>query len=255
MVRRRFGDPFVYSTGVPWYSSTMLWSRPFLIDFDELSLPFAGSDPHGTVVQLFVDGILVYEVGGGAEEVPRAQIVRLPVTGWRNRIGQLHVVRSLGADHLALTGAVQSRRYVRPLVLDGFEQGSYGDLWTTRFEQAPVPVRALARRYGLAFGQGEFVASSIGSEGRQVLTSAPFTVDRKWLSLTAFDLGKGTEIRLIVDGRPVHRWQGKDSGLPEPITWYLGPWQGKQAMLQIVDGNPDAEQGIAVDTIVLFDEE
>lgn len=236
------------------------WSHPFTIDFDRLDFLFSANKDYLTTAQLYVDGLLAYEVvgrdqPGGATASGPLERIEIPVYAWRGRQGALFFVSAEGDKGFFAADRVESQIFARRRIVDDFESGSYAPAsWERGFGSAPVDNRRLAAVGSLAMVEGRFAATSLFAEGEQVMTSRPFLVDHRQLSFTVFDFGDGrTKIELRVDGRRQHFYAGRGRRQVDLVTWDLSDLQGQEAVLIVKDEDPSAEGGIGIDSILLHD--
>lgn len=231
------------------------FSEPFLIDFDALVFLFSASHDFLTAAQIYVDGLLVYEIPGrppGGKLEP----IEVPLYGWRGRAGKIYFVSAEGEKGFVAADRIVSKVYARRRVLDDFESGAYDPAaWEKGFGAAPTPTRAVAAAAGLEAVQGSFAASSLGLAGRQEMIGRSFRIDHRWLAFTVLDCGENTRIELRVAGRRHHLYLGKGRDRVDLVQWDLGGLAGQEAVLSLYDDAPEAEKGIGIDSILLYDEE
>jgi hypothetical protein len=144
---------------------------------------------------------------------------------------------------------VQSR-----IVIDDFESGTFKN-WTLEgscFGPAPETSRFFPDK--LSGWIGERYLNSFHPSGTGVgkATSAPFKIRRTDI---LFRIGGGNKpdslfMRLMVDGVPVRKATGFDSGELKPVRWDVHQWMGHEATLEIVDSERYASKAyIMVDQI------
>ncbi|MEM9599225.1 MAG: hypothetical protein AAGD06_33460, partial [Acidobacteriota bacterium] len=236
-----------------------IWSHPFPIDFDQLHFRFAANHPTLTVAQLFVDGQLVFEIGGRPGELTTLYRIELPMFAWRGRTGVLRFVDEDRGDGFLVADRVGTRRFPRSTPFEDFESaadgdGGWGSTWRKTFDGGPAPSAPLAMEHGLHMAQGRFLASSLGLPGPQLLESEPFVVDHDRLSFTVYDFGSSdTRVELRVAGHRKHLFQGGTRRGLGLVTWDLSPLRGRQAVLIVRDDDADPKVGIGVDSIQLYD--
>ena len=253
-----FSDWVVTSRGRQGVSAD--WSQGFRIDFDQLEFLFGGSHNYLAAAQLYVDGLLVYEVTGRLQEndpmalVPLEKIV-LPVYGWRGRQGVLVFVSAEGHRSYYTAARLRSQVFRRSRLFDDFESGRLDPaIWQGNADFPATPARELGKFGGLQLMQGNFAATTLFREGTQRIESRPFLVDHDYLSFTAFDFGDGrTRIELRVDGNRRHFYPGRDRKKVDLVTWDLRSLRGREAVLILQDDIPAAELGIGFDSIRLHD--
>ena len=143
-------------------------------------------------------------------------------------------------------------------VFEDFENDNY-DGWTitgNAFAKRPSrgtepgqqPVKGFAGRGLVNTFQG-------GDASQGTATSKPFAIERRYIG---FLLGGGQHpgqacVNLIVDGRVVRTATGKNQEKLEPACWDVGPWKGKQGVIEIVDRNSGGWGHINVDRILFSD--
>ena len=220
----------------------------FLIDFDELVFDFYATSER-TQLQLLVDGMVVSTLDGNdSSEALRRRA--MPVYPWRGRTGRLRVIDRdrKGRIHV---GPPAARIYSASHVLDDFEDATFSPLWNRTWSDEPTSTATLARRFGVHFAQGRGVASSFGLEGERILQSRPVRVENdRWL-MTVYDLGGAeTGVHLWVDGRRVRSWGGRASRQMHMLVWDMRRYRGRDVVLQVRDGDPDPERGIAIDSLL-----
>lgn len=150
------------------------------------------------------------------------------------------------------------------VVLETWEKTTY-EGWTVEgdaFGSGPVladDVPDYMKRFGDLHVEGQrFVTShrfEDGDTGKAdshtgSLTSRPFTIQRRYVQALvgggAFD---DTSVQLLVDGNAVATFTGDDT---EPLhwqSWDVSRWDGRQAIVRIVDGQTGAWGHVNVDTI------
>ena len=255
--RRPVEDRYLHTWSRDPATTGTLWSDPFRIDFDELAFRFAATHRSRTVAQLYVGGLLAFEVGAPAardgEPLAMYQVV-LPVRGFRGQVGVLRFVDADRRGGFLAADRIESRCYEGASVFDDFDSGDYGDRWSQGFGTAPAATRELARRYGLELVLGSHAASSLGAPGAGALVSRPFRIERDRLSFVVHDFGgRETGVELAVDGGVVRSFRGGSRRRLAAVKWDLAPWRGRRAVLSVIDGDEDPERGIGIDSIVAFD--
>lgn len=223
-------------------------SSEFLIDFDELIFDF-GADSEHTRLQLLVDDRLVLELTGrdAGAEVRRRGWAVYP---WRGRQGQLRLVDfdSEGSIHL---DRPRAHVYPQSRMIDDFEAERHQDLWQTRWSPTPEPTAGPARRLGVQMAQGRGLAHTQGRDGVLEMHTRPFEVVDDQLVLTAYDWGNSRcGVHLLIDGKRRLSWVGSQTGRAHMVKWNLQPYKGREAVLQIRDGDPDPDIAIGVDSIL-----
>ncbi|NUR86593.1 MAG: hypothetical protein HOY71_21110, partial [Nonomuraea sp.] len=153
---------------------------------------------------------------------------------------------------------------------EDFEQETYQG-WTatgTAFGTGPVAkadVPDYMKRFGDLGGDGlRFVTSHQFRNGEDVfqadahtgrLTSAPFTVSRRYVNLA---VGGGSHagetcVNVLVDGEIVATAAGRDAEPMVARSLDLQRYQGRSAVIEIVDGNSGGWGHVNVDAIVFSD--
>lgn len=148
-------------------------------------------------------------------------------------------------------------------VIAQFEGDTYGE-WTVEgaaFGSGPAKGSLPGQMKVSGYAGRGLVNSFAGGDGSTgVLTSPPFTIDRKHL---CFLIGGGgwagkTCMNLLVDGRVVRTAAGPNvvpggSEELDPASWDVSDLAGKQAQIQIVDAQRGCWGHINVDQIALCD--
>ncbi|GAB6166690.1 hypothetical protein JCM19992_26900 [Thermostilla marina] len=147
------------------------------------------------------------------------------------------------------------------IVLEDFEKGFVnwtiqGDAFTgdgvPNYHQQPLRGYHGKRLADSMYGN---TASRVSDRATGKLTSQPFTIDRKYLSLL---IGGGnhpgkTCVNVLVEGRIVAAATGRNSETLAPAVLDLSRYQGKQAVIEIVDAETGGWGHVLVDDIVLTD--
>ncbi len=145
-----------------------------------------------------------------------------------------------------------------PIVLADFEGSDYGD-WKAEgeaFGKAPSKGTFPTQQTVSGFlGKGLVNTFIDGDRPHGTLTSPEFEVNRKFIN---FLIGggkhdSGTCMNLLVDGKVVRTAAGKDNEKLEPAFWDVRQFQGKKAVIQIVDRISGHWGHINVDQIDLAD--
>jgi hypothetical protein len=248
------------TTAIPWQGGETPSLR---LDFDEIAFRFASTHSDLAVAQLVIDGQVVFQssserrvrpaTGGGPPSLGPVDII-WPVRPWRGHSGVVRFIDVAPAPHFLSAGDIRSLRDAGATVpIDDFETGSFGAAWEEVFTGGPYPLRELAARRGVAFATSDWAALSLDRPGAQKLRTRPFVLDRGQISMVVFDLGKGGEVELAVDGKRRRLWRSRGSRRLVPLTWDVSRWRGHSAVLEVRDGDPAPEKAIGVDEIVLFD--
>jgi hypothetical protein len=226
-------------------------SPPFLVDFDRLTLRFAGTNTEDTSVCLVVDGLIVLcEYGTGLTEL---RDVSWPVAAWHGESGFLQL-RDNTPTGFAVLDEVRSVVDRRVRLLDDFERGRYDAIWRYQFGRNPSSLESVVVEHGLGLQVGSFGAISQDLEGEQHLSTYPFVVDRSRISFLVFDFGdRRTRVSLRVDGTAKRQFLGGNSQRLVAITWELDELLGQDAVLSISDEAPEESIWIGIDEVRLFD--
>jgi fructan beta-fructosidase len=149
------------------------------------------------------------------------------------------------------------------ILIADFEGDTYGDWKTTGQAFGKGPARGtLPGQMPVTGFLGKGLVNSFhgGDKSTGTLTSPPFKVERKYIS---FLIGGGkfpgkTCINLLVDGKVVRTATGPNDqpGGSEALDWHswdVAEWQGKNAVIQIVDDATGGWGHINIDHIVQGD--
>ncbi|HTF87419.1 MAG TPA: hypothetical protein VK843_03340 [Planctomycetota bacterium] len=230
---------------------------PFSIDFDRLAFRFKADDGFTTVVQLVIDGKVVLQETGDPDSVASTEFPELSwsVRAWRGRTAQLRFVNMsnngarIAADHIRSVSLEKLRSFDDFEAADGFAQH-----WRNPSVPQPTDLSDVARDFGVEFQVSGHAATTYGAAGLHRLNSKPFVIDADRLSFLMFDFGGGnTHVRLLVDKQPVRSVTGRGTGKLKSFTWDLRDLRGKEAVLQLIDMEPDTENWIGIDDVYLFD--
>ncbi|HOZ49666.1 MAG TPA: GH116 family glycosyl hydrolase [Candidatus Hydrogenedentes bacterium] len=145
-----------------------------------------------------------------------------------------------------------------PMLIEGFEGENYGQWEATGVAFGSRPARGtLLGQQKVSGYEGEGLVNTFlgGDEPHGMLTSPPFTIERKQIN---FLMGGGnhpgrTCMNLVVDGHVVCSAAGINSEELTWHTWRVDAWEGKQARLQIVDEESGGWGHISVDHIEMAD--
>ncbi|MHC4520320.1 MAG: GH116 family glycosyl-hydrolase, partial [Planctomycetota bacterium] len=180
------------------------------------------------------------------------------------------VVRDEGLSGLVCEArpAGETRGHERPDILyEDFEKEVY-EQWTSEgesFGKGPIAMKDIPDYQGDVRGRGKRVVNSHstapGANVREkdqktgTLTSKPFKIERRFIS---FLIGGGahqgrTCINLLVDGKVVASQTGKNGNQMEPGLFHVERFEGREAVLQIIDKESGGWGNIGVDQIVLTD--
>jgi len=170
--------------------------------------------------------------------------------------------------HLVLTlliagAAVSDARAAEDILMADFEKADYGAWKTTGEAFGPGPARGtLPGQMAVSGFKGEGLVNSFyrGDGTTGTLTSPPFAIERRYL---AFLIGGGmnleqTCLRLLIDGRPVRVATGPNdrpggSEALAPESWDVAEFQGKTAVIEVVDRATGGWGHINIDHIVQTD--
>jgi uncharacterized protein (DUF608 family) len=147
-----------------------------------------------------------------------------------------------------------------PTVFDDFESGKY-DHWTAEgdaFGTKPAGATEFTHTSPVQGVQGNFFIDSFASssdKGMGKLTSAPFVIDRAFLT---FAVGGGADVKkeavnLLIDGNVVRSASGQNDEILRAANWDLRPFAGKTAQIQIIDQASGGWSHILVDNFVFAD--
>jgi hypothetical protein len=234
-----------------------LSSPPFMIDFDEISFRFGGTDRFYTRARFIVDGQVVLEQRGEGKRPLQMRDVYWPVWSWKGKAGVLQFDDADTNDGFLAADHVQTSRYERFSLADDFEtDGGYGTFWESGFGAGPSDLEPLARERGLAMLLGRRAALSRGDgvTGPVEMRSRPFVVERDGLSFQAFDFGgEKTRIELRVGGEVKRSWWGGKTERLQGVVWGVKALRGEEAVLAIVDEEPGDIDWIGLDDVATFD--
>jgi non-lysosomal glucosylceramidase len=148
------------------------------------------------------------------------------------------------------------------VLVEDWSKDSYQG-WTvegTAFGAGPVERSKFEERFNKAGGSCPRIASSSfyppeGDIAMGKLTSSPFTLQRHYLNVW---FGGGSQpgkvcVNLLVDGEQVGTRVGRIERPVAPYFFDVRKWEGKQAIVQIVDSSADHDGCIFVDRIFLSD--
>jgi len=153
------------------------------------------------------------------------------------------------------------------IVFEDFEKPTYED-WTvtgTAFGPGPTLKSKLPDYQEVGAIQGERLVNSHnvrsgedvtgGDAHKGTLTSKAFTIQRKYIN---FLIGGGSHkgktcMNLVIDGKTVRTATGKSNNRLEAGYWDVGEFEGKQALIQVVDDFSGPWGNIGLDEIVFSD--
>ena len=145
-----------------------------------------------------------------------------------------------------------------PILFEDFEGPDFGK-WTVEgdaFGKAPAqpPASGGSPVTGIE-GKGCACSSGAGDGPQGIMTSAPFTVNRRHINflLAGGEYAGMTFIALRVDGQIVRASSGRNSEKMTWRSWPVAAWEGKEGQLIIVDKMSFNWGRIAVDQIEFSD--
>lgn len=148
------------------------------------------------------------------------------------------------------------------LSFDIFEGKTFSEKWTSEgkaFGRGPLKVHDAVFNLPVKFYQGEGVATSFHSEGKEYLVgrliSERFKIERRFIR---FRIGGGrhkgkTCINLIVDDEVVRTATGGNSNSFAIRSWDVADLEGKSARLEVVDQQQGSWGFVMVDDILFVD--
>jgi uncharacterized protein (DUF608 family) len=154
------------------------------------------------------------------------------------------------------------------IFFENFERDSWGD-WTAEgpaFEGGPFPVKSLADYQRITGQHGEHLVNSHNTRVADgvtnaddltgTLTSAPFTIERRYIKLRIAGGNRPGEtfVEVLVNGESVAQASGDSSNDLKPAMINLVAYEGQQAQLRIVDKAQGGWGNVQVDAIVFTDE-
>jgi hypothetical protein len=252
-------------------------SPPLLIDFDEISFRFGGTDRRYTRARFIVDGQIVLEQAGDGKRPLQMHEVYWPVWSWKGKAGVLQFDDADIEDGFLAADHVRTSRYEQLSVVDDFEAvapgelgvaggegggsgeaGGYSAFWEQGFADGPADLEPLALERGLAMLVGRRAALSRGdgAAGPVEMRSNPFTIERDGLSFLMFDFGgEKTRIELRVGGEVKRSWWGAKTQRLQGVVWGVKALRGQEAVLAIVDEEPGDGDWTGIDDVAAFDYE
>lgn len=150
-----------------------------------------------------------------------------------------------------------------PILIDNFERETWGPGWHAEgeaFGTGPLRVGSVPFNLPLQNHQGTRLATSFHAESRENLegrlVSDPFRIERRHM---IFRIGGGahpgrTCLNLLIDGRVVRSETGANANTLQEKSWDLGEWEGREAVLEMVDRQKGGWGFILVDDLRLADE-
>ena len=198
-------------------------SPPFVIDFDEISFRFGGTDRSYTRARFIVDGQIVLEQAGDGKRPLQMHDVYWPVWSWKGKVGVLQFDDADIEDGFLAADHVQTRRYERFALVDDFESGvGYG---TRSGSPASAPTRpdleplAIERGLAMLVGRRAAFSQGAGAHGRSRCAAARSHRPGRPL-VPAFDFGgPGTRIELRAGGEVKRSWSGAQTGRLQGVVW------------------------------------
>jgi len=206
-------------------------------------------------------GVLTGFLENGVE---RDALDQVGAPRWRNRAAYDPITRDLVPNTILMEAIPPARdrdqSEPRPeRMLQDFEGDDYGD-WTvegTAFGDGPAKGTLPNQQEVSGFKGAGLVNTYLGGDRPTgTLTSPPFTIDRRYLSMLVGGGGHPNEtcVDLLLDGEVVRTAMGKEAEKLEPVLWDLGEYEGREAVLRIVDRTGIGWGHVNVDHIVLTDE-
>ena len=178
----------------------------------------------------------------------------------RNKVVDNGSVKSVFMDMQIknIPPAPQAPSKRKPVMFDNFESGTYAK-WTPEgeaFSTRPAPGE-LGNQDRIEGVYGRFLANSyLNSDvSKGKLTSTPFKICRKYIT---FNISGGSHKRttcmnLLVDGKVVLSAEGNNNEDFLPRNWDVSEYQGRTAVLEIVDDEIGDWGHISVDNIEFTD--
>jgi non-lysosomal glucosylceramidase len=154
------------------------------------------------------------------------------------------------------------------IVFTDFETDGWGE-WSAEgaaFEGGPFPVSSLANFHKLQNASGQRMVNSLNTRVDSdpagadnligTLTSPAFTIERKYIRMLIAGGRKPDRcfVELLVDGKSVAKLTGTDSTVMQEQRMELSAYQGRQAVLRIVDQAKGGWAHIVADRIVFSDQ-
>ena len=245
-------------------SVTLTAYSPFIpLDADDSGLP-------ATVCEFALtntgDAPLQAEMAGWLENACRLESSTLTPGRRANTVRQM-AGATVVAAHFEASSPVP-RAGARPdIIVDDFERERWAP-WTTTgeaFGRGPILRADIPKYQGEVGGVGSRVVNSHASAPGKTseekdkavgtLTSPAFTVGRDYLS---FLIGGGDNVeevglRLLVDGKVVHRTAGRKDNHMKPAALDVRDFAGKSAVIEIYDHGKGGWGNIGVDDIMQTD--
>jgi hypothetical protein len=254
--RRPVTEDYLHTAG-PRNSWASLSSPPFVIDFDEISFRFGGTDRFYTRARFIVDGQVVLEQRGDGKRPLQMHDVYWPVWSWKGKVGVLQFDDADTDDGFLAADHVKTSRYEPFSLVDDFEAGGgYGAFWESGLGAGPSDLDPLAGERGLAvlLGRRAALSRGDGAAGPVEMRSRPFVVEHDGLSFQAFDFGgEQTRIELRVGGEVKRSWWGGRTERLQGVVWGVRALLGQEAVLAIVDEEPGDTDWIGIDDVAIFD--
>jgi len=275
---KRFGDLNVHSgrlvtsyafraAGDADAATGKLTSAPFTVTHDYIETRVSGGNhPGQTCVNVVVDGTVV-ATATGTDTEPLAPVA-FDLRANRGKTATIEIVDSAtgGWGHVNVDRILFTNR--PDIVFENFERTTY-DGWNVQgnaFGAGPVTVDEVPdgmKRFGGFNALGQRFVTSYNYRGgvgdpdsyTGTLTSAPFTVERRYLLAR---VGGGnhpgeTCLNVIVGGAVVGSLTGASIEPMTPQGVDLSAYQGQQATIQIVDNNTSGWGHVNVDAIIFSD--
>jgi hypothetical protein len=134
------------------------------------------------------------------------------------------------------------------------EDESSFDITGTAFKDTPI-FRLPTWRGDVARNEGSFLSTDHPRQGDYPivsLISKPFALvgDVMELTMAGGRKSKTERVALVIDDEPVYTATGCDTNIIGQRLWFIKPYKGKMARLEIIDGERSANGHMIVDEIV-----
>ncbi|MEZ2390333.1 GH32 C-terminal domain-containing protein [bacterium RCC_150] len=169
-----------------------------------------------------------------------------------------------GGNHPYVPGSVIGNILPAGTTFADFEGSTYGAGWQTTGDfvgTAPAAGTLPNQQQVSGYTGNKLVNTYInGDASTGTITSPSFTVTSHYLNLQVgggnhpWAAANPTAVNLVVDGQVVKTATGRDSEDLNWVNWDVSPYQGKTAMVQIVDQNSGGWGHILVDQIMSSDQ-
>jgi len=240
-------------------------SKPFTIKHRYIhALVGGGTNVEKTALQLLIGDEVVmkvsgknnntllrqsFDVGSYAGQTARLRIVDDSTGGWGN----------IGVDDIIFSDHPAGPPPRLDVVFEDFESETY-DNWTvegTAFGSGPVVAAELPEYQGDVGAHGQRVVNSHRGNDALVgvLTSKPFTIDRRYIHAL---VGGGsnaekTSLQLLIDDKVAAKVAGKNNNAMQRQSFRVEQYEGQTAQLRIVDEESGGWGNIGVDHIIFSD--